>query len=120
VLDALVDVLLVVDPVGTIVYASPSVTKALGYDADELPTRPLAELFHSEDQGAVEAQPIERLRVQAKDGSCRTVSGMSRRLMIGESIVDVLVTLHDVTNLLGLERQLEAADPLLGNTKGGA
>ncbi len=121
VLDALVDVLLVVDPVGTIVYASPSVTKALGYDADELPTRPLTELFHSEDQGAVEAsleasratdeaQPIERLRVQAKDGSWRTVSGMSRRLMIGESIVDVLVTLHDVTNLLGLERQLEAAD----------
>lgn len=121
VLDALVDVLLVVDPVGTIVYASPSVTKALGYDADELPTRPLVELFHIEDRGAMEealeasrptdeAQPIERLRVQAKDGSWRTVSGMGRRLMIGESIVDYLVTLHDVTNLLGLERQLEAGD----------
>src|SRR5205807_3976844 len=52
---------------------------------------------------------IERLRICAKDGSWRAVSGTARRLIAG-TVVDHLVTLHDVTNLLGLERQLEAAD----------
>jgi len=121
VLDALVDIVLIVDPAGTIVYASPSVTRGLGYGPEELPAKRLAEVFHEEDRELVqealaacrlldEALPIERVRVQAKDGSWRTMSGMSRRIVVGEAIVDFMVALHDVTNLLGLERQLEAAD----------
>ncbi|HSY49102.1 MAG TPA: ATP-binding protein [Thermoanaerobaculia bacterium] len=121
VLDALIDVMLIVDPTGTIVYASPSALRGLGYDPEELSAKRLADIFHEEDREAIqealaacrlsdEALPIERMRVHAKDGSWRTMSGMSRRIVVGDAVVDFMVSLHDVTNLLGLERQLEAAD----------
>lgn len=121
VLDTMVDVVLVVDPNGRIVYASPSVAGALGYDPEELPSTPFAGLFHPDDTAAAstalhesrttdEAVPIERLRMRASDGCWHHVSGTSRRLLVGNTLIDYLVTLHDVTNLLGLERQLEAAE----------
>lgn len=121
VLDTMVDVVLVIDPQFRIVYASPSVGGALGYDPDSLPGRPFADLFHPDDAAAAigalrrgretdEAVPIERLRMRAKDESWHNVSGTSRRLLEGKTLIDYLVTLHDVTNLLGLERQLEAAE----------
>lgn len=121
VLDTMVDVVLVVDPKWSVVYASPSVSGALGYDPDDLPARPFADLFHPDDAAAVisalqnsratdDAVTIERLRMRASDGCWHHVSGTSRRLLAGNTLIDYIVTLHDVTNLLGLERQLEAAE----------
>jgi len=112
------DLITVTDPVGTIVYASPSWRTVLGWDPDELIGTPVIELVHPDDHERAAAgigtvcggESISAItaRFRAKDG--RWVSLESS----GSPIVDPDGT---VTHLLGTARDVSEREELRARVK---
>lgn len=74
------DIMAVIDASGMIRYASPSVTRILGYETSEVMDTPVLDLMHPDDVTFIEkmmskafkkehVQPVTDCRVRAKDGS---------------------------------------------------
>lgn len=83
------DVVTVLDEQGTILYASPSVQRVLGFDPDELIGHPAIEFVHPEDREFMLARLAERLRgvdaeepatyrFRSRSGAWRVVESASR------------------------------------------
>lgn len=119
-LDVLVDVIAVVDADGKIAYASASVTKGFGYQPEELIGQPFLEYIHPDDQpalagalarvGAADGDAhIRRRRALAKDGAWRYVEATMRSIRGRSKPIGTLVIMHDVTDILLLEEQVERA-----------
>ena len=102
------DLIAVVEPGGTIRYASPAATTMLGYRAGELTDTALVELLHPEDQTEDIAslvrmdedgngEPVS-LRLRASDGSWRFIEAVVSDLTDNTSIGGFVLNARDVTD----------------------
>jgi two-component system, cell cycle sensor histidine kinase and response regulator CckA len=111
----LVDVIVVLDPSGRILYATPSVTRLTGVEADDAVGAPISALLtgHGEDgpsSPGAEAPRSFETTLTHRDGSIRWVEVTTTDLLADPSVRGIVVTLHDVTERVTAEevqRRLE-------------
>jgi two-component system, cell cycle sensor histidine kinase and response regulator CckA len=111
----LVDVIVVLDASGRILYATPSVTRLTGVEADDAVGAPISALLtgHGEDgppSPGVEAPRSFETTLTHRDGSIRWVEVTTTDLLADPSVRGIVVTLHDVTERVTAEevqRRLE-------------
>jgi PAS domain S-box-containing protein len=124
------DAIALVDPAGTILYASPSTERVLGYTAGEFGGRNGLELVHPDEREEVMRSLSELLqspgetvtaqvRVQHKDGRWRWMESMGTNLLHEPGVRAVVVNYRDITErkrteeerarLLGREQAAHAA-----------
>jgi diguanylate cyclase (GGDEF)-like protein/PAS domain S-box-containing protein len=112
------DVVLLVDDVGDIRYASPGLASTLGHRGDDWIGRPAIDLVSNEDRDAarlelqrvVELGPGNTVKFEASlvrvDGQRRRMESTVANLLGGEAVDGVVATFRDVTEQRDLERQL--------------
>ena len=112
------DVVMLVDEVGDIKYASPGLSGTLGHRADDWIGRPLIDLIAEEDRDAAGDQ-LDELFTMGTDATLRfesslvRVDGQRRRmettfanLLGGDAVDGVVATFRDITEQRDLERRL--------------
>ncbi len=112
------DVVLLVDDIGDIRYASPGLASTLGHRGDDWIDRPAIDLVSNEDRDAarrelrrvVELGPGHTVKFEASlvrvDGQRRRMEATVANLLGGEAVDGVVATFRDVTEQRDLERQL--------------
>jgi diguanylate cyclase (GGDEF)-like protein/PAS domain S-box-containing protein len=121
------DLITVVDVDTRVLYQSPSVSRVLGYEADEIVGTKLSSIVHKDDIGALGAflheqigRPDEVVNVEARlrhrDGGWRhlEISGSDQR---GDVVAGIVFNSRDITERKRLEEQLRYQafhDPLTG------
>jgi PAS domain S-box-containing protein len=109
-------IVILIDPYGAILYTSPSVHRWLGYAAEELQGQPLGLIGHPEDARALAAAfarcapaaPVSLThRVEASDGSWRSLESTLVCLREDPSVGGVLIAARDVTERIALEQERE-------------
>jgi len=115
-LDTVGCAIIVLNPDDQIVYASDSIAHVLGYPPEQLLSKRLVDLAEnaqslsealdrSRNSGTKEMLP--RVAFRTETGTARYADVVTRRLVTGRAIVGILITMHDVTEILALERQVE-------------
>ncbi len=111
------DVVLVCQPDGTVMYASPAVAE-YGYPPDSLLGTRIAELTHPEDRPGSQQAVLAALarpsagpgrfpcRVRAADGTWRHVEATASRYHDPSGAEQLLITARDVSDQVALRRQL--------------
>ncbi|GMU91336.1 MAG: hypothetical protein AMXMBFR4_03940 [Candidatus Hydrogenedentota bacterium] len=119
------DLITLLDANGTILYESPSITRVLGYDSEELIGRSVFEFLHPDDRGEVvktfmkgledpEAPQLAVFRCLHKDGSWRTFESIGRNLLNDPEIRAAVINSRDVTERVQLEQQLLQSQKMEG------
>jgi diguanylate cyclase (GGDEF)-like protein/PAS domain S-box-containing protein len=103
------DVIVAVDPDGTLRYASPSASRVLGYDEGSLIGRSVLDVIHPDDRaraastllGLASAEPTEvpareRFRLLDVDGSARHYEALATSLLHEPSVGGIVVVARDV------------------------
>ena len=121
------DLIVVVDPDGTIRYLSPAVSRTLGHDEGQLDGTNVLELIHPEDRPEdlpTLARPTDQgigspvvLRMSASDGSWRHLEVIVTDLTLNPAIGGVVLNARDVTERVLAARELANrafTDPLTG------
>ncbi len=121
------DLIVVVDPDGTIRYLSPAVSRTLGHDEGQLEGSNVLELVHPDDRPddlPALAQPTDQgigspivLRMAASDGSWRHLETIVTDLTLNPAIGGVVLNARDVTERVMAARELANrafTDPLTG------
>jgi len=114
--EAAVDLVLELEPDGSVAYASPSVATLTGYAPDELVGHDLGEWIHPDDhhtarqalEGAVIETSYERqsqLRVRVKKGGWLPMEGRGRAYHTADGELRVVGIFRDVSERLRLERE---------------
>ncbi len=120
------------DARGAVVYASPSVTRILGYSAAEVAAMTALSIVHEEDHAHAAAQlalaasqpgvptPL-RGRVRHSDGSWRQLEGVLTSLLHEPAIGAIVNNFRDVTDRMQLEARLLQAQKVeaVGRLAGG-
>jgi diguanylate cyclase (GGDEF)-like protein/PAS domain S-box-containing protein len=112
------DVITLTDAELVIGYQTPSVSRLLGYPAEELAGTSLAELTHPEDRlslhtahdeavSGARSDAVSQLRLRHRDGSWRHVQSVHTNLLDDPDVRAVVVTTRDVTAQKRLEAQLQ-------------
>lgn len=102
------DGIALVMPDGTITYASPSISRILGYGVDELVGQNAIDLVHPEEQahvtellGRLVQEPLARAeslyRCRHKDGTYRWIEGAGTNLLDDPEVGAVVANFRDVT-----------------------
>ncbi|MDP9267191.1 MAG: PAS domain S-box protein [Acidobacteriota bacterium] len=102
------DVIVVLDPDGTVHYASPSTERQIGALPEMLSAKNVFDFIHPEDRAAAlqafelglhdpEGSPAVELRVRHADGSWRTFECVSNRLLEGEKVTGLIVNARNIT-----------------------
>ena len=112
------DVVLLVDAVGIISYASPGLTSTLGHRAADWTGRSLVDLVAGDDRDAAAAElgkaaalrHGEMVKLEASlvrvDGQRRRMEATIANLLGGDAVDGMVATFRDVTEQRNLERQL--------------
>ena len=112
------DIITVLDGSGTIRYHSPAIERILGYGAEELVGKDIFDYVHPEDlgfvgttfsgglssPGAVSNRVEYRLR--HKDGSWRSLEGISTNLLDSPGVNGIVVNSRDLSERKTLEEQI--------------
>jgi PAS domain S-box-containing protein len=106
-IDNAADVIMIVDPDGTIRFGSPSLERLLGYRPQELVAEPLFDSIHPEDGEVVRrmfagvvhgsGSASAEFRFRHRDGSWRHMEAVGSDLSHHPSVAGLLVQLRDVT-----------------------
>src|SRR5262249_25385924 len=105
-LNAIEELLLVVSPEGTVLYASSGFANLLDCGADQLSGRSISQLFHDADRQVLSRLLREctygskargRCRLLTKDGDFRWVDAVARDRAVDPAIQGVLLILSDAT-----------------------
>ena len=111
------DVISVTDADTTVKYQTPSLTRVLGFDVQEMVGSTLFGLLHPDDKLTVFAAHEEFLtgrhetmvwgaRLRHKDGSWRHVEMVPTNLLDNPDVGGLVITLRDVTERVRLQKQL--------------
>lgn len=101
------DIILVLDDAGVIRYASPSVTKLLGYETDGFIGQNLLNFIHSEDAENAHyalTQDLEKkelsleFRFRRKDGSWRGLEAVGKRMGQENGRFNTIINARDITD----------------------
>jgi PAS domain S-box-containing protein len=102
------DIITILDTGGTIVYASPSIERILGYTPEELIGRNAFDFIHPDDRTEIEelyreelASPAEmtptEFRFQHRDGTWRTLEGTSENMLNHPAVGGFVMNSRDIT-----------------------
>jgi PAS domain S-box-containing protein/diguanylate cyclase (GGDEF)-like protein len=122
------DLVMVLDPQGTIVYLNPASERVLGRRADHLVGGELSELVHPEEVGAVRALFTDlrtrkgalgksRWRMLHRDGSARHFEAMATNMLDDHDVRGIVAIMRDVTEQRTALQELGQSllrDPLTG------
>lgn len=115
------DILIVVDPDGTVRFANPSMVRTLGLAPDELVGTQLLEILHPEDHEVVtqamigvletpaQPHPVE-MRARHDDGTYRWIEGSIQNLIDHPDVGGILGNGRDVTDRRLAEEALRASE----------
>lgn len=120
------DIILIVDKEKKIVYQSPSVEKALGYEPGRLHNRLLYTLVHRDDMEMARAgwrQFLERpgaiarreVRFMHKDGSWRDFEAIGYNLLDDEAVGGIVINARDITERRLMTERLEKLNEVFLN-----
>lgn len=109
------DLITVVNEKGFILYNSPSITRILGYEAEELLGSSTTNLLHPADQANVtetfrslrqESASLRsfEFRIRHKDGSWRTFESIGQNLLEDTAVSGVVLNSRDITERKEVER----------------
>ena len=112
------DAIALTDAKGKITYASPSTSRLIGYEPEELLERTTIELVHPDDAENLVNQIVEvssspdkivyvQFRILHKDGSWRWVDGYSANLLHEPNIQSIITNYRDITNRKNSELKIE-------------
>ncbi len=115
------DMIALISADATILFASASTARILGYSLEEFVGRNAFELIHPDDRERVRNLLVELLerpggiinaecRLQAKDGSWRWIEGAGNNLLAEPSIAAIVVNYRDVTKRQRAEAALRQAE----------
>lgn len=120
-LENALDLIVVLDPLGRITYASPSTERVLGYRPEELTGQFTGMLLHPEDRFSVEnaiggldaggESVVFEFRVQRRDGGWRVLEAIGRSLVGDSAVAGVVINARDITERKAAEyglRELNA------------
>ncbi len=130
--DNAADVITIVDTRGVITFASPSMSRVLGYPPSEVVGRRWLEMVHADDVKAVSAGMDEALlrgatplitglRFRHREGGWRVLEGSVARLVEPGGAVALVATARDISERVQLEAQLHQAQKMeaVGRLAGG-
>lgn len=116
------EIVKIVDPDGTLKYASPAFGRVLGYDPEEMLGTNILNHVHPEDlprvlaeseralaEGGI-ARNVVEYRFRHKDGSWRYVESSGTYLLDDPSVRGVLVTVRDITKRKEAEEGLKESE----------
>lgn len=120
-LDVLADVIVVIDSDGRIAYGSASLAKSFGFAPEEVIGHRFLDYIHPSDEAEVSSAieelkeqkdgevQILRRRVRDKEGSWHFVEATARTIGRRGKRMGIFIVMHDVTDVLLLEEQVERA-----------
>ena len=112
------DIIVVVDEIGLISYATPSLQRGLGHRASDLLGTPLLDLLHPEELAMAEtlisglagrlsqSQVVSDWRLRHEDGRYLFFEVLASNLLDNSSVSGVVLTMRDVSERRALEQQL--------------
>ncbi|MBC7485414.1 MAG: PAS domain S-box protein [Cytophagaceae bacterium] len=112
------DAIALTDAKGKITYASPSTSRIIGYEPEELLGRTTNDLVHPDDVGNLIIQFAEvtlsqgaivyiQFRILHKDGSWRWVDGYSANLLHEPNIQSIITNYRDITSRKNSELKID-------------
>jgi len=115
------DIILIVDRMGTITYASPSVERFLGYGPDELIGKSSLDLILSDDKPKAIAEfgralltkevPIPNVfRIRHKNGTERILEGIGKNLLDNPIVAGFVMNVSDITDRKQVEEALRESE----------
>ncbi|MFH0788145.1 MAG: PAS domain S-box protein [Pseudomonadota bacterium] len=114
------DIILIVDKLGTITYASPSIERILGYGPDELIGKRTLDLIVSDDKPRAIADfgralltkdPIPNVfRLRHKNGTERILEGIGKNLLDNPFVAGFLMNVRDVTERQRTKEALQQSE----------
>jgi len=117
------DLITILDADAVIRYQSPSITRLLGYEADELVGRCVADLIHPDDAEralttlrAAFSEGVQRetivYRFRHEDGSWRVLESVGASMVEDAGVPGIVVNSRDITDRQTLEAQLRQAQKM--------
>jgi PAS domain S-box-containing protein len=112
------DGIVLFDANGSVTYSSPSTTRILGYDPDELVGQSAFEFIHQDDQAFVREQviksleqPGEHIKIQSRilhnDGTWRWLEGIFTNLLHEPAVRAIVNNYHDFTERKQVEEKVQ-------------
>jgi PAS domain S-box-containing protein len=127
-----IDVTAILDADKRVHYISPSVTRVLGYSADEITGAPSLEFVHPEDATVISAlfagafddpdrMETKQFRARHKNGSWRMMDAVGLNLLQDPAVRGMVITARDTTARSALEERLRQSERLeaIGQLAGG-
>jgi PAS domain S-box-containing protein len=123
-LDNALDIVTVLEPDGTILYANPAVTKVLGYDVQDRPGKKIFEFIHPKDISRVQdvlatttntqfATGSVEFRYRHQDGSWRDLETVGVNLCENPAVRGIILNSRDMTERKRAERALRKSETAL-------
>lgn len=115
------DIVLILDKLGNITYASPSIERFLGYEPEELIGKRTLDLIVSEDKPRaitdfgrallIKEIPIPNvLRIRHKDGTERILEGIGNNLLDDPVVTGFVMNVRDITDRMQMEEDLRESE----------
>ncbi len=114
------DMIVLVDAEGKILYESSAALRVIGYTSEELVGKSAFDLICPDEREKIKEfseklvrtpgiSPVQRMRVQHKDGHWIYVEAICNNLLHDETIGAIIVNAHDVTEYVRIQQELQKA-----------
>ncbi len=114
------DMIVLVDAEGKILYESSAALRIIGYTSEELVGKSAFDLIYPDEREKIKEffeklvrtpgiSPVQRMRVQHKNGHWIYVEAICNNLLHDDTIGAIIVNAHDVTEYVRIQQELQKA-----------